>query len=159
MARVRGRKRVRCPRCKSADVSRFRARAQFIMWLASKLTLQRLSCRACGVRPRCEIYLLTSMTWVASRGFKTGHFRSFWILHLVLALLTMSLLAVALSAQNQNNQQPYSREQQEVLAVDDAIQADGRAFDSRAYLTRVYLKREGRWRMVQQQGTYIDRKQ
>ena len=151
---------------------------------------------------------------------------------IVLASLTTGLLAVALSAQNQNNKQPYSREQQEVLAVDDAIQAavlagdvtaldrhwtddvmiigtdgrvwhkaerlkdfasknrrvaaqqldppsirvygdtailtvsgwqkgvrDGRAFDSRAYLTRVYLKREGRWRMVQQQGTYIDRKQ
>jgi uncharacterized protein (TIGR02246 family) len=142
------------------------------------------------------------------------------------------VLAVALNAQNQKNQQPYSREQQEVLAVDNAIQAavlagdvtaldrhwtddvmiigtdgrvwykaerlkdfgsqnrrvaaqqldppsirvygdtavlavagwqkgvrDGRAFDSRAYLTRVYVKREGRWRMAHQQGTYIDRKQ
>ena len=36
---------------------------------------------------------------------------------------------------------------------------DGRAFDSRAYLTRVYLKRGGRWRMVHQQGTYLERTQ
>lgn len=42
---------------------------------------------------------------------------------IVPALLSVALLAVALSAQNQNSQQPYSREQQEVLAVDNAIQS------------------------------------
>jgi ketosteroid isomerase-like protein len=148
------------------------------------------------------------------------------------ASLNMALLVLTLSAQNQNNQPPYSREQQEVLAVDNAIQAavlagdvtaldrhwsddvmfiggdgrvwkkaerlkdfesqnrrvaaqhldppslrvygdtailavsgwqkgvrDGRAFNSRSYLTRVYLKRGGRWRMVHQQGTLLERTQ